>query len=222
MFVFFLDAYHLGDPLFLTGLARDLKARHDAGGEGVVIVHGVGEAAERAIEATGREPVRVAGALQTPTAQDAALVERAGRDLNRQIVHELNDAGVHAIRVTGADRGLVRPDGTVGKTEWLATLARQRGVAVVVSLAPEADGTLREADPAVLSARIARSLASGAVVALGTPEAGVRSLSGAALEAAVPDADALRRMGSEGVDVVVARRSALRSPGSPEGARVEV
>ena len=226
MFVLYLDAYHLGDPLFLTGLARDARARFDAGGSGFVIVHGTGEAGERAVEALGIEPARESGALVPPTPEAARAAERAGRDLLRQVVHELSEAGVHAVRVTGADRGLVRADGSIGKASWVGDLARQRAVPVVLSLAPEASGEVgsgapggapdvREVDPAGLSGRLAAAIGAEAVVALGTPLAGDGTLSAEAADGAVPDSDALRRIALGGVGVRVARRAALRAPGVP-------
>jgi acetylglutamate kinase len=218
MFVLYLDAYHLGDPLFLTGLARDVRARHDEGGAGFVIVHGAGEAGERAVEALGIEPVRASGALVASSPEAEAAVERAARDLHRQVVHELTEAGVHAVRVAGTDRGLVRPDGSLGKTGWLATLCRQRAVPVLLSVGPDEASGAREVDPAALSARLALEIGAEAVVALGRAPEALGPLSMAAAAAAVPDGDALRRMQLGGVEVRVARRTALRSPGVPGGA----
>ena len=215
MFVLYLDAYHLGDPLFLTGLARDAKARHDAGGSGFVVVHGYGEAGERAVEALGLEPSRASGALATPTPEAAEAAERAGRDLNRQVVHELSEAGVHSVRVAGTDRGLVRPDGTIGRVSWLAELARQRAVPVVLAVAPDGESGVREVDPAALAGRLSAEMGAEAVVAFGTPPEASGALTEAEAEAVLPDGEALGRMGLSGVSVRVCRRSALRSPGIP-------
>ncbi len=100
MSVLFLDPYFLGDPLFLPGLARDLAAR----GEGMVLVHGSGERGERALEAQGLFPTAIDGVWHTDSDEARAAVERATRELNRQIAAELNEAGVASIRATGRSR----------------------------------------------------------------------------------------------------------------------
>ena len=220
MFVLYLDPYPLGDPLFATGLARDLKARMDAGGGGFVIVHGAGEEGERAIEALGLEPRREDGALVLPDAESARAVERAVRDLNRRLVDALNEDGISAVRVLGTDRGLVRADGTFGKTRWLADLARQRAVPVVASWGPRDSGEGAERDPAGFARGLADELGGVPLVALGTPPAGLER---AVLDEAsgwVPDAKALGRMASGGREVRVVRRAALRQPGVPTGVDV--
>ncbi|OZC02986.1 hypothetical protein [Rubricoccus marinus] len=220
MFVLYLDAYYLGDPLFLTGLARDLKARHDAGGDGIVVVHGLGEAAERALEASGATVARRDGALELATPEAEALAERAGRDLNRQIVHELSEAGVHAVRVSGVDRGLARADGSVGRVSWLADLCRQRAVPVVLTIASGDGNGVREVDPGPFSAALAEKLGAEAVLVLGQPPEAGGEGTGDAEAARVPDAKVLQRIGLERVPVVAIRRSALRRPGRPEGMRI--
>ncbi|HIL56296.1 MAG TPA: hypothetical protein EYG39_00105 [Rhodothermales bacterium] len=220
MLVVYLDPYHLGDPLFATGLARDLDARRKAGGSGLALVMGGGEAAERAVEALGIEPEHADGRLVLPTREAAEAAERAAREAHRQLVSALNEEGVHAVRVTASDRGLVRPDGTPGKTAWLETLVAQGAVPVILSLVSDGDGTGQDVGAAVLSARLADAMGAHAVVALGTApaEAGPASLEEAGRW--VPSADALRRMASAGSPVVVARRSALRSAGEIAGARL--
>lgn len=219
MFVLYLDAYFLGDPLFLTGLARDLAARQASGGDGLLIVHGVGEAGARAVEATGADASFRDGTLTIPP-EAAGLVERAGRDLNRQIVHELSEAGVHAMRVTGVDRGLVRADGSVGKVAWLAHLAAQRALPVVLAIAPDASGGVRNVAPAALARDIAAALGADAVIALSSTAIGSPEVSLDEARAAVPDANALSRMASGDIDVIVAVRASLRSSGRPAGAVV--
>ena len=135
--VLLLDAYHLGDPLFLGGLARDLAARAATGADGLVLVHGSGERGERALEALGLAPTATDGVWDAGTDEQAAAVERATRELNREVAHELNEAGVASVRVVGADRGLLKAGGgsvIATKTNWLAALVRQRVVAVVAAL----------------------------------------------------------------------------------------
>ena len=217
MFVLALDSYSLGDPLFLTGLARDLQARHAAGGSGFLIVHGTGEAGERALEALGAEPERADGALVIETPEAAAAVERAARELNRSIVHELSEVGVHALRVTGLDRGLIRPDGTLGKTAWLAQAAGARTVPVIVGWGPGKGGSGAETVPARLSAQLSSALGGLPIVALGTPEADSAQVPLATAREWVHDPEALGHMASGGGEVRVVRRSALRRPGIPAG-----
>ncbi len=211
MLVVYLDPYFLGDPLFVPGLARDVAAR----GTGMVLVHGSGERGERALESLGRLPTASDGVWQADDAQGREAVERATRDLNREVAHELNEAGVSAIRVMGADRGLLkRDDGRVvaGRTGWLGDLLRQGVVAVVASLAADGDA-LVEVDPARSAGVLAAALAIP-VAALSTV-----SLDGdGALddhEEDVPDAAAVRRAGSEGGSVRIGLRATLRQPGSP-------
>jgi len=154
-----LDRYHLGDPLFPRALARVVR-----GGVGpLMIVHDSGDAGERALEATGALVERRDGALVTGTIEEKALVERAVREQNRQIAHELTEEQVSTVRVMGTDRGLLRLEGGalhVGRTDWLATLAAQGAVPVVGGLAASLEG------PVEVDATRA-ALALGA--ALGTP-----------------------------------------------------
>ncbi|HEX8386394.1 MAG TPA: acetylglutamate kinase, partial [Rubricoccaceae bacterium] len=103
MLLVLLGPYHLGDPLFVSALARDLAARK----EGLVLVHGSGEAGERALESRGVFPEAKGGVWQTASDDERADVERSARDLNRRLVHELTEAGVPAVRVMAADRGLL-------------------------------------------------------------------------------------------------------------------
>ncbi|WP_420457454.1 hypothetical protein [Rubrivirga sp.] len=211
MLVVYLDPYFLGDPLFVPGLARDVAAR----GTGLVLIHGSGERGERALESLGRMPTAADGVWRVDDAEGRAAVERATRDLNREVVHELNEAGVSAIRVMGADRGLLKvADGHVvaGRTGWLGDLVGQGVVAVVASLAA-GEGALVEVDPARSAGVLAASL-EVPVAALSTA-----SLDGdgalADHQGVVPDAEAIRRAGGERGHVRVGLRAALRQPGGP-------
>ncbi|MDT7857348.1 hypothetical protein RQM47_11915 [Rubrivirga sp. S365] len=214
--VLLLDAYHLGDPLFLTGLARDLAAR--AGG--AVLVHGSGERGERALESLGLLPEAVGGAWATATDEEAAAVERATRALSREIVHELNEAGVSAVRALGADRGLLKRSGggvVAGKTAWLQTLVGQGVVAVVASLVAAADGgPLAEADPAAATAALAGALEEPVTVLLkkGLPSGGgAVSLAAPPTRAALGDPDGAGRLVASGARVVALPKGALRDAG---------
>ena len=156
----YLDAYHLGDPLFLRGFAGDVKAHVGP----LILVHGSGEEAERALEARG---LLTEEEKNGPAAQQ--LIERAIRDLNRRIVHELNDAGVPAVGVFGVDRGLLRRSGRrdveAGTVDWLVALARQGGIPVVGGLVGTSADEFTEADPAqvLVALALAVEAATGVV-----------------------------------------------------------
>ena len=216
--VVYLDPYFLGDPLFVPGLARDLAAR----GAGLVLVHGSGERGERALESLGRTPRATDGVWETDDEPGRAAVERATRELNRELAHELNEQGVASVRVLGADRGLVKPSGAgvaAGKTAWLGDLVRQGVVAVVASLVSR-DGAHVEADPAAVTVALADALGGG-VLALST-----RSLSDDetvgpdGLGGLVPAPGPVARMARAGVAVRIGPRALLRSPGGLNGAPV--
>lgn len=216
MLVLYLDRYHLGDPLFLTGFARDVLAL----GVPAVLVHGSGEAAERALEAEGRFPERRGGLLVTQTPEELATVVRAARELNRQIAHALNEAGVSVVRLEGSSRGLLRAAGDgveLGNADWFRPLVAQRVVPVIAALlGGVADA--REVSGGAVAAALAR--------ALGGPEAAVTFLTPrpkelpagqarVALEAlpaeVVPEPEAVRAALREGAEVRLIDRGGLRS-----------
>ena len=199
--IFLLDAYHLGDPLFLAGFTRDVGARDQSAP--LLFVHGGGEAAERALEAAGRAVRRAHGVLAVSSVEEAETVERATRELGREITHGLNEAGVPAVRFTGADRGVLRygsgesgpgesspggsgPGGLAVSADWLLALARQGAVPVVAALASgEAGAPLREVAAGLAAAGLAH--------ALGLPLGLVGTRSGGAeSEAASQEADRMK------------------------------
>ena len=215
LLIVYLDAYHLGDPLFLDRFAQTVRAREGP----LLLLHGTGEAAERALEAEGLVPAREGGVLRVEGTAQRALVERAARDLNRRIVHALNEAGVSALRLTGTERGLLRaaPDGavTVGRTAWLRALPQQ-GVVPVVALLAEREGDGVEPSPGGAAAALAQALAPDdgpppvvAVFARAAPRDGA--------DAAVAAPEVAERVRHEGVRVRVIQPSALRGTGVPEG-----
>ena len=212
-----LTSYQLGSPLFLTGLSRDLAAR----GGGGVALHGSGERGERALEALGVEPTHDAGAWRVRTDDEAAAVERAARDLNREIAHELNEAGVATIRAMGADRGLLKRGGEdaleTGRTEWLSTLAEQGVVAVVAAFVDGAPA-LREVSLAAAAAALGQAL--GQPVTLLT-ERGIgerETLQIEEDESFVPDPVLARDLLARGAAVRVVDRAGLRA--GAQGGRV--
>lgn len=217
----YLDRYHLGDPLFLQRFAPAVKAHEGP----LLLLHGAGEAAERALEAEGRFVERAGGVLQVEDAAGRARVERAARDLNRHVVHALNDAGASAVRLTGTDRGLLKVvDGEVvaGRVGWLRALADQ-GVVPVLALLAEAGGVAVEVDPgralAVLAAAFGREGGAEPPVAVLLAKAGPRREEGGeALLRALAEPETSRRVAASGVRVRVARPEAVRGKGVPAGA----
>ncbi|NNF59545.1 MAG: hypothetical protein HKN04_15015 [Rhodothermaceae bacterium] len=226
----YLDPYHLGDPLFLSSFVRDVKAHTGP----LLLVHGGGEEAERALEAQGLVPERVDGALQVADARQAALVERATRDLNRRIVHELNEVGVAAIRLTGADRGVLRrqADGalTAREATWLRMLMEQGAVPVLATMIEDGSG-LVEVNPAAVCVALAHVMSTDeravTVVAFSTGRRARLVMDGAEQEAVsvdqisgiatVPAPDFIVRVVSKGVRCRVVTPAALRGTGLPEG-----
>ena len=203
MTVVYLDADHLGDPLFVPGLARDLAARPS----GLVLVHGSGERGERALESQGLLPQSVDGVWRVDGERQRGAVERATRELNREMVHEFNEQGVVAVGAMAGDRGLVRVSGDgveIGKSTWVADLVRQ-GVAVLV-------GTLvggAEVDAATVAGRLAVALG-------GTPMALSRrsveaDVSTQELGGLVYDRAAVQRMVESAGPVHLGLRARLRS-----------
>ena len=232
MLLVLLDAYTLGDPLFISQLARDIAARK----EGLVFVHGSGEAGERALEARGLAPEARGGVWATATAAEALDVERAARDLNRRLVHEMNESGVPAVRVMASDRGLVARDESgalrAGKTAWLATLVGQGCVAVVAAFVSDAaGGPLAEADAAETAAVLAGALGAEAVAVLVSGRAaGIAGPDGPlasvpvgeiAAGGAVLDVGLVQRLvQATHIPVVAVPAGALRVPGAPAGTRL--
>jgi acetylglutamate kinase len=218
--VLILDAYHLGDPLFLSQLARDLKVR----GGGILLVHATGEAGERAIESGGGMPRAVAGVWEIAGDREAAAVERAGRELNRQIVHELNEAGVPAVRVLGADRGLLRAteDGLeTGRTAWLADLLRQGVVPVVGTLVEHGAGPLREADAGIAAAALAAALGVPDVHVIGRADGPAEGVPVSDLVASGgTDVELIRRILAVPRGVRMVAPAGLRAPGALGGTRI--
>lgn len=163
-YVIYLDRYHLGDPLFLNRLARDVLALPAP----KVLVHGAGEDAERALESEGLVPGWRHGVLSVSGEAQAQIVEHAARNLNRRIVNVLNDAGVASVRLDGASRGLFVADGPAGArahaAEWLAPLVASGAVPVVAALAPGGEGPMRQVNGGAAAAALAAVLPDARVV----------------------------------------------------------
>lgn len=152
LYLLYLDRYHLGDPLFLQGLAKEINQGPP---RDCLMVHGSGEKVERTFESQGLFPERRRGVLDVASEDDRRLVERAIRELNQEIVGSLTDEVVSTVGIQGSDRGLFRlassaEEGSldaesgseetstalaVGRTGWLEALLKQHVIAVVSALA---------------------------------------------------------------------------------------
>ncbi len=226
-YVFYLDRYHLGDPLFLSGFARDVLGL-DAP---CLIVHGAGEAAERALEARGQVARWEEGVLVAETGEERALVARAARDLNRRIAHALNDAGVASVPLEAGGRGLVAATETgleVAKAGWLHDLVARRAVPVVAALVAAGARGVREVNGGAVAGALARAWGEGErraiVMFLGRKrvlteddrDSGTGWISlGDVPGDALPEPDAVRAALGAGAEVRLIGRSGLR--GKPMG-----
>lgn len=222
--VLYLDRYHLGDPLFLNGLARDVLAFPGP----LVLVHGAGEAAERALEAQGRFPEWRDGVLAVESEADRTLVERAARDLNRRIAHALNDAGVAAVRLDAGSRGLFRMEESglaVKKSDWLRTLVAQGAVPVVAALLGATGDIASEVNGGAVAGRLAQSLGAESATVLMLVKSGSYASESAFWEAgtvpisevptaALPEPEAARAALATGAEVRLVQRAELRTAAS--------
>ncbi|HMB92553.1 MAG TPA: hypothetical protein VKP65_16990 [Rhodothermales bacterium] len=133
----YLDAYHLDDPLYVPSLAR-MMGRLRRAVPLCLFLHGSGERAERLLEAEGRFPKKENGRVQARTPQEAALVEKALRQVNRQIVSTLTEEIIHAVGFQGTDRGLLLMDEgrdvKTGRMGWLVELIQKGAVPVLSAL----------------------------------------------------------------------------------------
>lgn len=222
IYLVYLDPYHLDDLLFLPGLARMMRRQRRPP---CLFVHGSGERAERLLEAEGLFPERRDGLVQIRTAAEAALVERAARQVNRQIVGGLTEEGVPAVGVQGIDRGLLHKndDGQVapGRIDWLKALAEKQALPVVSALAQEAgSGRVCEIHLREAARALAEALqADGVVVAFftrnnqpgildGETPAPERSLD-ALTEAILPEPEAARAIVLAGFSVILTSPAGL-------------
>ncbi len=236
LYLVYLDRYHLGDPTFIKNLAHE-AGQAPSGEPSSVMVHGSGEKVERTLEAQGYFPERVEGVLDVQTAEQQRLVERAVREVNRDLVGTFTDEVVSTVGVQGVDRGLLRLDEAgglhTGKTGWVEALVKQRVLPVVSALARTPDETeVREVAPAealtALAASFEASFDPKAVflVTTGRPgipgEAGVRPevTLDAVTEAHVPEPDAVQQVHAAGLPVLLTSIQGFYQDGGPEGSWV--
>ncbi len=232
----YLDAYHLGDPLYAGTLAR-LMARRTEALPPCLILHGSGDRAVRLFEAEGLFPEVAGGLVQPRTPDEAALVERALRQVNRQLVATLTDEIVYAVGFQGPDRGLLRvtAGGAVraGRLGWLRDLVRQRVVPVLSALAREDDtGAVREVPLPAVALAVAEILGADDAVrvvfftrndAAGLVEEGESAAEqplDAVPEALLPDPEALRAVVRAGISVLLTSPTGLFGGETALGTRI--
>ncbi len=236
MYLLCIDDYHLADPLFIDELGRELSANRQQLPP-LLLIHGSGEAAERALEGQGLFRERSGGGLQVASAQEAAVVDRATREANQQLVDRLTDAVLPAVSIPGDARGLLVHDGPgvrVGAVAWLRQLVVQEALPVVSALARDpSSGGSREVALGDAVTALAQALAEDTVTVVGFVRKGGRSLLSEEASAAplpiedlppakaVPAAAALRQAAEAGISVLLSTPQLLLTPGSLRGRRVQ-
>ncbi|PEN14744.1 acetylglutamate kinase [Longibacter salinarum] len=199
LYIIYLDRYHLGDPLFVKKMAKQITQGPQ---RDCLIIHGSGEKVERTLEAQGIFPERRRGVLDVDSKEHKRLVERAVREANKEIVGSLTDEVVSTVGIQGTDRGLLRVaqhDGeegdevSTGKTGWLEALLKQHVVGVVSSLAKSDGGGVREVWTAdavtAIASALKESLDPTVVFLSKTGQAGVRDATGTKEDVAIDDAN---------------------------------
>jgi len=201
-----------------------------------LLLHGSGEQAERLLEAEGLFPERKEGLVQVRTAAEAALVERAARQVNRQIVGALTDEGVPAVGLQGLGRGLLRlsDEGRVitGRIDWLKDLAQKQAVAVVSALVEDArTGHACEVHLHGVAQALAHALHTVVVVFFTSNnqpgvlvgDALVRECSLDALpEAILPKPEAVRAVAHAGFSVMLTSAAGLFGDDDVRGTRIVI
>lgn len=170
LYVLYLDRYHLGDPLFVKGLAKQMT---QGASRDCLLVHGSGEKVERTLEAEGIFPERNRGVLQVDDAAQKRLVERAVREVNQELVGSLTDEVVSTVGIQGVDRNLLRlggeggpvaseggepPEIEVGRTGWVEALVKQQVVPVVSALARDTADEVHEVWPADVAVALSKAM----------------------------------------------------------------
>lgn len=236
LYFVYLDRYHLGDPTFIKNLAHEAGQR-PSGEPSSIMVHGSGEKVERTLEAQGYFPERVEGVLEVQTAEQRRLVERAVREVNRDLVGTFTDEVVSTVGVQGVDRGLLRLDESGGlharKTGWIEALVKQRVLPVVSALARTPDETeVREVASAealtALAAAFEASFDPKAVFLVTTGRPGIAGAEGiqpevaldAVTEEHVPEPDAVRQVHDAGVPVLLTSIHGFYQEEGPDGSWV--
>lgn len=236
MYLLCIDDYHLADPLFIDELGRALSSNRRQLPP-LLLVHGSGEAAERALEGQGLFRQRAGGVLQVASAKEAAVVDRATREANQQLVDRLTDAVLPAVSIPGDARGLLVHDGPgirVGSVAWVRQLVAQNALPVVSALArdPVSEGT-REVGLGDAVVALAQALAENTATVVGFVRKAGRPLladeeRGVPLAAAdlpsrkaVPARATLQKAVAAGVPVLLSTPSLLLTAGSARGRQVQ-
>ena len=148
LYLVYLDREHLGDQLYMQGVAQRFS-ESPSGEPPCILVHGSGEKVERTLEAEGFFPERSRGVLDVSDESHLALVERAVREVNQEVVALLTDEVVSTVGVQGDSRRLLQrgEEGEVqtGAVGWVEALVKQRVLPVVSALAQDAsENAVRE------------------------------------------------------------------------------
>lgn len=233
-FIIVMDDEHLGDRLFLQHFAKQL-ARVQQRLPPSLLVHGSGERAERLLEAEGRFPERVGGVLQVQSPDEALLVERAIREMNRKLVGVLTDEVVAAVGVHGVDKKLLRvdPEGrlVVGRIGWVEALMHQHLLPVISALAADArEPRVCEVGTVDATLRLAEALTAEDVVVVfwgtdayrtlrGDQKTSSRSVDDVPADV-VSDLAAVRRVVAAGIPVLLSSPDDFFGGEPPGGVRI--
>ena len=235
LYLLYLDRYRMEDQLFLQQLARTLTGKF-GDVPPCLILHGSGEYAERVLEGEGLFPERRDGVLQTDSPHAEALVERAIRQFNKNLVGLLTDEVVSAVGVQGINRNLFRLD-EQGRLqargfEWVEDLAERGVVPVLSALAYDQEGRIREVWSAEATVRAAQALSRSEVeVIFFTKNDRPGLLSGGSVQEVVglaelpgkevlPEPEAVRVITSADLPVLLTDTRGLVEEGGPVGTRV--
>jgi acetylglutamate kinase len=243
LYLVYLDREHLGDKLFMQGLAQNVSSA-PSGEPPCVLLHGSGEKVERTLEAEGYFPERTRGVLDVDDPEHLALVERAVREVNQEVVGLLTDEVVSTVGIQGDSRSLLQRDEdgelVVGKVGWIEALIKQRVLPVVSALAEDATaGRVREIWTADALTAFADAFADTfdvtAVFFTSTDRPGLPAPEDADADrldtASLPDVDdalpdhvfepdALRHVARAGIDALLTTPRAFFTADEPKGTRV--
>lgn len=202
----------------------------------MILVHGAGEHAQRALEAEGIFRTRDKGLLPVESAAEHALVERALRHVNRKITGALTDAVVPAVGVIGNERGLFRMrDGQVqaDNVGWLEDLGRQGVVAVLAAFAvDELSGRTGEVPVHLAVETVARMMKAPAQAVVFTKTNLPGIMRGGSPEPClsvdhlddriVSDVEAVAQLVANNVSVFLTNTAGLTDRSGPIGTRIEI
>lgn len=193
------------------GLPQDLALLHRAGIR-TVVVHGGGAEVDRVLRSMGRSPAFVDGLRVTddPTMEAVEMV-LSGR-VNKEVVRLLEQTGIGAAGVSGADGGLLRvrphPDadriGRVGRVErvdasLLETLLDAGFLPVVSPVGADRDGRCHNVNADAAAAAAAAALGAEKLVLATDVEGILRAVDGETELVSELDPGEARELVREGV-----------------------